>query len=476
LKFSTKVVVGVLWIVMTCFTFGGTFIIDTNFDMFLSEQKNISKNITENIYNLLKSETQGYNSKRLGNISIESKTLIIKEITESININVEGQRLKFSVLESNKNDLCSVNKAYLDKIFVDQLEMNCRAYKVDKIANRYYLKTIRPFTFLGNIYYIVVDKDISHIFKSQKQQYEILIKTTLALSLVSILMAILFSKILLYQVVELNEVTKKMKEGNIRERAKINGNDELAKLAKNFNLMADSLKENMEMLEEEALNRENFVAAFSHEVKTPLTAIIGYADMLRSCPGDEKRIQKGAKYIFSEGKRLERLSKRLLQIMSIKNQKFDFITLEIKEWVESLSDVLNYYLEQKNITLEISMQEDYLKIEPELINMVIVNIIDNAQKASSRDSKIVLNGKIKERYYILKIEDSGIGMDAETLSNIKQPFYKAEASRNRDQDGAGLGLALSQAIMERHNAKMEIYSEMRRGTTVELIFNRGINE
>lgn len=472
MKFSIKVVVGVLWIVITCFTFGGSYIIDTNFQMLLSEQKNISKNITETIYNLLKNDTKGYNSKTLGHINNTYKDFVIQDIADSININVEGKKINFSIISKTNIDLNWWSGGSLNSEWLDKLEINKRAYTFEKVGEKNYIKTIRPFVFLENVYYIFIYKEITHIFKNQEQQYEVLIKTTILLSFISVMMSVVFSKVLLHQVVELNKVTKEMGEGNIQKRVKVNGNDELAELARNFNKMADSLKNYVEMLEEESQNKENFVSAFSHEVKTPLTAIIGYADMLRTNPNDINRIQKGAEYIFSEGKRLEQLSKRLLQIMAIKNQELKFVEVQIKMWIESISDNLKYYLSQRNIELEVNVENDFLVIEPILINMVIVNIVDNAQKASKDGEKIFINGKIEGQYYTLKIKDRGIGIDSKILSKIKEPFYKADPSRVRNKNGAGLGLSLSQIIIEKHDAKMNIYSEINIGTTVELVFIR----
>ena len=118
----------------------------------------------------------------------------------------------------------------------------------------------------------------------------------------------------------LTRATKRMAAGDYGYRARQISDDELGQLTTDFNHMANVLEENINKLEEEIQAREDFVAAFAHELKTPLTAIIGYADMLRSRKLDEEKSFLSANYIYTEGKRLEAMSLRLLDIIVTKKR------------------------------------------------------------------------------------------------------------------------------------------------------------
>lgn len=114
-----------------------------------------------------------------------------------------------------------------------------------------------------------------------------------------------------------------MAAGDYDYRARLVSDDELGQLTADFNRMANALEDNIIKLEEEIRAREDFVGAFAHELKTPLTAIIGYADMLRSHRLDEEKSFMCANYIYTEGRRLETMSLRLLDIIVTKRQEID---------------------------------------------------------------------------------------------------------------------------------------------------------
>ena len=171
------------------------------------------------------------------------------------------------------------------------------------------------------------------------------------------------------------------------------------------------LRGEMKNLAESAERREEFIGSFAHELKTPLTAIIGYADMLRSREMTPKNRFTAAGYIFSEG------------------------------------DVW---------------------IEPDLFKTLMINIIDNARKASRRGQTVEFFGKRTEDGYAFYVRDHGRGMKKEDLSRITEPFYMIDKSRSRAQNGAGLGLALCQRIAELHETELEFESEPGKGTTVRV--------
>ena len=228
------------------------------------------------------------------------------------------------------------------------------------------------------------------------------------------------------------------------------------------------LQSEMTNLAETAERREEFIASFAHELKTPLTAIIGYADMLRSREMTPKNRFTAAGYIFSEGKRLEALSLKLMEIIVSGKQGVERRRFDAPYFIREVAAVTVPSLAADGMTLDMRWEPGEVWIEPDLFKTLMINLIDNARKASKRGQTVELFGKNTEDGYAFYVRDHGRGMKQEDLSRITEPFYMIDKSRSRAQNGAGLGLALCQRIAELHSTKLEFESEPGKGTTVRV--------
>ena len=233
------------------------------------------------------------------------------------------------------------------------------------------------------------------------------------------------------------------------------------------------LERSIENLENVAARREEFIGSFAHELKTPLTAIIGYADMLRSKEMAPKSRFTAAGYIFSEGKRLEALSLKLMDIIVAGNQEFEPKKFEVGYFIRSIAAVTVPSLSNDGITLDMRWEPGEIVVEPDLFKTLMINLVDNARKASHKGEVIELFGKAEDGGYALYVRDHGRGMPKEELSKITEPFYMIDKSRSRAQNGAGLGLALCQRIAELHSTRLEYESEEGKGTTVRILLKGG---
>ena len=177
----------------------------------------------------------------------------------------------------------------------------------------------------------------------------------------------------------LTKATKRMAAGDYTYRARQISQDELGQLTRDFNGMANALEENICKLEEEIEAREEFMGAFAHELKTPLTAIIGYADMLRSHKMDEEKSIMSANYIYTEGKRLEAMSFRLLDIIVAKQEEADLQEIPVQELFVYLQEM---FAEKREMDIRFHYEEAVVQAEANLIKTVLVNLVDNACKAS----------------------------------------------------------------------------------------------
>ena len=236
---------------------------------------------------------------------------------------------------------------------------------------------------------------------------------------------------------------------------------------------AAALEKELQNLEEAAERREQFIGAFAHELKTPLTAIIGYADMLRSKDMAPKNRFTAAGYIFSEGKRLEALSLKLMDIIVAGRQEFDKRRFDAGYFIREVAAVVTPSLSADGLVLDIRSEPGEVTVEPDLFKTLLINLADNARKASHKGAHIELFGKSEDGGYAFYVKDYGRGMKQEELGRITEPFYMIDKSRSRAQNGAGLGLALCARIAELHGTKLEYTSEQGKGTTVRVFLPGG---
>ena len=233
------------------------------------------------------------------------------------------------------------------------------------------------------------------------------------------------------------------------------------------------LERSIENLEHLAARREEFIGSFAHELKTPLTAIIGYADMLRSKDMNPKSRFTAAGYIFSEGKRLEALSLKLMDIIVAGRQSFEKRRYDAGYFCREVAAVVTPSLTGDGLVLDIHTDPGEVSVEPDLFKTLLINLVDNARKASHKGQHVELIGKREADGYAFYVRDYGRGMKAEELGKITEPFYMIDKSRSRAQNGAGLGLALCQRIAELHETQLEYTSAPGEGTTVRVFLAGG---
>lgn len=252
-----------------------------------------------------------------------------------------------------------------------------------------------------------------------------------------------------------------MTEGDYGYRAEQVSRDEMGQLTCDFNRMAQALEENIHKLEDEIRAREDFIAAFSHELKTPLTAIIGYADLLRSRKLDEEKHFLSANYIYTEGKRLEAMSLRLLDIIVTKRYEIDAQKINVEMLFEYLHDM---YVDKEDIRFLCEYQTGCVKVETDLIKTVLLNLVDNACKASETGQTVEIYGTRQSEGYLFSVVDHGTGIPEEERQKITEAFYMVDKSRSRSKNGAGLGLALCTEILNLHGSGLQIESTVGEGS------------
>ena len=354
-----------------------------------------------------------------------------------------------------------------DQQLLKQIQPDTKLYRVIETENGYYVHTCAAVNALGRILYLETMKDVSDVFTERAMGFSLYRRMTIAMLFIGTVVMHFISSHLTKPIRLLTRATRRMSEGDYAYRARQVSHDELGQLTCDFNEMANALEENIEKLEEENEAKEEFMGAFAHELKTPLTAIIGYADMLRSHKLDEEKSILSANYIYTEGKRLEAMSFRLLDIIVAKKEEVVLSKVAVSEFFDYLREMFTE--ENRGMRFEFAWDDSTVWAEVNLIKTVLVNLIDNACKASEPGSQIKIQGNKLEEGYRFQIEDEGIGIPVEEQHKITKAFYMVDKSRARSKNGAGLGLALCDEILKIHHSELTIQSEQGKGSCIGFI-------
>ena len=322
----------------------------------------------------------------------------------------------------------------------------------------------------NNIYYLENMKDISDIYLDRESYYDWYTVVVLILTIVTAVLVYLVTHILTHSIHELSSTARDFTGGDYGARAREQGSDEIAGLAHDFNEMADTISEKMQELEEQARRQEDFTASFAHELKTPLTSIIGYADMLRTVECTKEETFEAVNYIFQQGKRLESLSFKLLELIVTGKQEYDFRPLSAEEFIQDAVRLTETGRKEKEICLTAHIEKGTVIGDRDLLVSMLTNFLDNARKAVSEYGQIQIRGRNQSGGYMLSISDNGCGMEEKELTRITEAFYMVDKSRARKEGGAGLGMTLCSRILDLHGARWKISSIPGKGTSIALWF------
>lgn len=310
--------------------------------------------------------------------------------------------------------------------------------------------------------------DITSVYAARAQEQNTFRLLLIAIFVVGSITSMIAASLLTKPLEKLSSLAQHISHGDYSARLHIHSGDEIEALANDFNNMADTIEDNISELHFSMEKQEQFMGSFAHELKTPMTSIIGYADLLRSQNMSEDETNEAANYIFSEGKRLESLSLKLLDLLVVKNQETILTPTDPSLAIQNVINVMKPELAKEHITLKSSCRKGCCMMDIDLFQSLIINIIDNARKAIDDNGLIHVAGTVRDDNYVIIIKDNGRGMPPEEITRISEAFYRIDKSRSRAQGGAGLGLAICSKIAEIHQAKIKYKSAVGRGTVVTI--------
>ena len=311
---------------------------------------------------------------------------------------------------------------------------------------------------------MVTTFDVTEIFAARNRSLQRFFLLEAAVVAGAAVVVWFVSRRLTHPLTVLTAASARIAAGDYALRTRMHTGDELEILSQGFDQMASAVQDKVEALELSVQQRDDFVGAFTHELKTPMTGIIGYADLLRSMQPDPEEQREAAGAIFHEAQRLEALSGKLLQLMGLGEHAPQLVPVQLDsvfaEARRAVAPALNGCI--------LTMQSNGLTVQgdADLLCDLVINLVTNAAKASTPGSAIAVCAEQADGSIRLTVQDHGQGIPADKLARVVEPFYMVDKSRSRRQGGSGLGLALCSRIAQAHGGTLAMESELGKGTTV----------
>jgi len=442
------------------------------------------------------------NSLVLENFYIYNKTNTIREVYNKINkyykdpdlaINLETElkkiafRNNFDILIQSDNDLIlfSTNKDFLSSIEVakekyktyleerknllySDAKMTIR--KIDDTSNS--LNYILLYGKLDNGYSLYIRIPIAPIEESVRISNNTLIVIGIATVIISAFVASLISKRFTSPILQLNDITKKMAKLDFEQKYRINdSDDEINELGKNINTMSDKLESTIKQLRETNSElekdieekskidemRKQFISDVSHELKTPIALIQGYAEgLIENVNNDDESRKFYAEVILDESNKMDVLVKQLLELMKLEygKRKFNDEEFDVVELINEVIRKCNVMLEENQIQVVFDEKKPiYAYADDFYVEQVVTNYFTNAIKHAKE-----VNGKKQIKITIQNVKNkirvsvfnTGDKIPEEDLTRVWGRFYKIDDSRNRENSGSGIGLSIVKAIQNNY--------------------------
>ncbi len=317
-------------------------------------------------------------------------------------------------------------------------------------------------------YLIMADQQHSRMMRSNGDAFlsrmdNIFKYSLVGVGVLALVLGLLLSQYLTRPIRELTAATRAVADGDLEQVVPVRSNDELGKLADSFNRMNKQLAHSLNL-------RRQMTADIAHELRTPLSIILGHADGIHD--GVLPLSMDTVEIIRDEASRLERLVEdlRTLSRADAGELPLDLAFHAPQKLLDEIRTRYQPQAIQKEITLDITSEPNLpdLQVDFGRILQVLSNALDNALRYTPKGGQILLSAQKMPDAVELRIQDNGPGLEAEEAAHIFDRFYRADASRQRDEGGSGLGLAISKSIVEEHGGRIWAESEEGQGLTINI--------
>ena len=313
--------------------------------------------------------------------------------------------------------------------------------------------TARDGHLVGTVMATTTNSDMDELLEAMIRT---MVMSSLWLMLAALIAVYFITERLVSPLRSMSRAVKEFAGGHFDVRVPENGNDEVAELAVAFNNMASTLQHSEE-------TRRLFLANVSHDLRTPMTTISGFIDMILQGTIPKEMVPHYLEVIRSEILRLSRLVSSLLDLTKIEagERKFNKVPMDICEMGRQIIIASEQRLEEKQLDVQFDADRDnmYVNADVDAIHQVLYNLCDNAIKFSKPGGKYVLSVHENGGKVTVSVYNEGDGIAPEDLPYVFDRFYKSDKSRGLDKTGTGLGLYISRTIIEAHDEQIRVESE-----------------
>jgi signal transduction histidine kinase len=469
MKLFWKLFAGILTIIVFSFGIFGTVLLQSSFQGSLEREKERGMEEIRMFQYAFLTSLDGLTGN---NYMLTDET--IRALAESISQNMGDSSQSFGIYDADGESVYPDGQQAGELLPLMQAkkadEYNC-VWRVAQESDAYRVEMLMRMEGDGQTYYLQMNRDITYVYENRELMYRNYRIAILLLSMVAAVFSALLAVSFTRPIYRLSQATRAFSNGDYDKRVTVKGDDELSLLMNDFNQMADQLQGNIQQLCLAARRQEEFTGAFAHELKTPLTSIIGYGQMLRTMDLPEEERRLAADYIYREGKRLERLAYKMLELIQMREETTAFCPVPMQKWGQDLERLATPMLAEKQICFSLDLDEGTVSGDWELLLSLFGNLVDNARKACRSGGTIAVEGCcLPDGSYRMRVTDDGCGMPKEELVRITEAFYRIDKSRSRKEGGVGLGMAICERIVVLHNAKWKIESEPEKGTQITVVF------
>ncbi len=316
---------------------------------------------------------------------------------------------------------------------------------------------------VGQIAGVILCRPLPEIEASLLEMYQMSIVSLGFVFLLGLAVSYFTIKHIALPLMAMNRAAKVIANGNFDERVQVMSQDELGELAESFNHMAESLCEHEK-------TRRDLIANISHDLRSPLTSMQGFLTAMLDGTIPPERQEKYLRIVLEETQRLSRMTESIVDLSRAQSSSIllEETNFDVNELIRSNITVLEPQLTEKQVSMRVllAQKETIVRGDEDKISRVIQNLLSNAAKFSPENGVIQVETTLTEKNKVLvSISDQGPGISAEDQKYIFDRFYKADATRNQDKEGSGIGLAIVREFLQAHGENITVKSEEGQGST-----------
>lgn len=446
----------------------GFILIQSNFNIVMENTINNSLAEYSVIYANIKS------GENLNNVFLSNKDIIKIKCDHYLkNTNNSNISLVFLTLDKERVYETSNNIiGYSEELF--NISNGESSYEIITNNNEKLLLINNKIELNGDKYFFIYSNNLNTLYENKYDNILTLIKLNILVG-VFLLGAIYFisvdiTKNIDYLISSIDEIIN----GNYNKKITYSSDiKEFNAISNNFSVMNNEIQNNISKLEEQNNIKQRFINNLTHEIRTPLTSIIGYSKLMLDKKVDNPNIiQNAFENINREGNRILSLTSNLITLITLDKKSLNLKKESLISIIKEVQDRFQIKIKEKNIEFLVKGEDIEIITDRGLVNILISNFIDNSIKALNEKSEKKITLTIED--FSLKVEDNGKGISKEDLEKIFEPFYMVDQSRSKSIEGFGLGLSICREIVEMLDIGFDIKSTYNTGTEITLTFKKEV--